>query len=682
MAEINRQDIIADDAIKAPLDLAHNLDQAIVSLEKIRRAAIQGNTALQSSQSSAEVRKLVSELQGEHNRLQQINKDLVEQIRLQNTRDRTSQNAERSTKKFHKGIIDMLKDIRIGGISVGQVLDKMEKANERVFSNMSGGFNKAAISARFFGTAARTALTLTGIGALLIALSLIVTHWDDITDAIGITDNASRKHFEQFKKDLDESNEKLTKQLELLKAQGAEEELLKTISLFEKRKQLREAEIALTKEQGREQRSITLGTLGGQTITIKGVKKQSDAEKELTKITKDLSNEVNVLEGELTQLDLAQAVAGTKAREASKKAANESEKEFLARLERERMLRIQHLTDQQTADRRSLAERDDAVEASMVKDLGRTQTAAEEKIAIEQRFTKRLNDELKQRNKDAEEAQKALDEANATAIARRQQEQSDALMVTADAFNIVADASAQATNRRLENLQLEEDELTKHYDRLIAMAGDNVARRTELENELANKQEEIEKRRRSELRRSAMAQKADALFSIVLNTAKAIMAAASNPLTAAWVIPAIAALGAAQLGIAAAQPIPAYEKGTAHHKGGLAKVGEKGEELIYNPSTGEASLSPSKPTIMDLPKGAMVMPHDKTMQVLATAGLERQHSHTVIENNNTVLAAHLREINNSIKNKREMHLNLTRKGIEMMFKHAETRNYFLGGMYR
>jgi SLT domain-containing protein len=51
-----------------------------------------------------------------------------------------------------------------------------------------------------------------------------------------------------------------------------------------------------------------------------------------------------------------------------------------------------------------------------------------------------------------------------------------------------------------------------------------------------------------------------------------------NPLIALAI-----ALGAAQAAIVAAQPIP-YAKGTKNAKGGLSRVGEQGEEIMYVPN--------------------------------------------------------------------------------------------------
>ncbi|WP_446662949.1 transglycosylase SLT domain-containing protein [Geobacillus sp. CCR] len=61
---------------------------------------------------------------------------------------------------------------------------------------------------------------------------------------------------------------------------------------------------------------------------------------------------------------------------------------------------------------------------------------------------------------------------------------------------------------------------------------------------------------------------------------------------------------------------PKYAKGTRHHPGGFAIVGDGGgPELIRTPS-GQVGLSPNRSTLTYLPKGTEVLPHEKTKMLL------------------------------------------------------------------
>src|SRR5690606_27624516 len=63
--------------------------------------------------------------------------------------------------------------------------------------------------------------------------------------------------------------------------------------------------------------------------------------------------------------------------------------------------------------------------------------------------------------------------------------------------------------------------------------------------------------------------------------------------------------------------IPGFASGTppTGHKSGPAIVGEKGSELIQLPS-GQTFLSPSTHTLLNLPKGTHVIPHQETKRII------------------------------------------------------------------
>lgn len=137
----------------------------------------------------------------------------------------------------------------------------------------------------------------------------------------------------------------------------------------------------------------------------------------------------------------------------------------------------------------------------------------------------------------------------------------------------------------------------------------NEAGKAEIERQYEEKRREI---RRKELQ----AQKEQAIFNAVINTAQAVTAALPNFVLAGIV----GALGAAQVALIAAREIPAYAEGTDNHKGGLAIVGDGGKrELIWQPSSGY-SVSPDTDTLVNLEKGSKVFP-DLTKTGLISNGL-------------------------------------------------------------
>jgi hypothetical protein len=94
-------------------------------------------------------------------------------------------------------------------------------------------------------------------------------------------------------------------------------------------------------------------------------------------------------------------------------------------------------------------------------------------------------------------------------------------------------------------------------------------------------QEETEKKRREMERERAIREKVAALFNIAINTAVEISKALSTP----WMVPIIAALGAAEAVAVATAPLPFYEggliKGT--EEGVTARIGERNQDEIVFP---------------------------------------------------------------------------------------------------
>jgi hypothetical protein len=134
-----------------------------------------------------------------------------------------------------------------------------------------------------------------------------------------------------------------------------------------------------------------------------------------------------------------------------------------------------------------------------------------------------------------------------------------------------------------------------------------------LDNKLAQGliSEEEYARQVAEIRRKeAIAAKTQALFDIAINTAVAAINAFRNAKTFAGGVAfaaIIAALGAAQAAIVASTPIPKFFKGVKNFMGGLAWVGDGGKREPITSSTGELlGVSPDRPTLVNLPKGANV----------------------------------------------------------------------------
>jgi hypothetical protein len=157
--------------------------------------------------------------------------------------------------------------------------------------------------------------------------------------------------------------------------------------------------------------------------------------------------------------------------------------------------------------------------------------------------------------------------------------------------------------------QLADIEQAKQYE--LELAGDNTRKREQIEERFARKTAQIK-------RKQAIADKADALFRIAINTAIAAMAQARIPGAGFGLSAAIIALGAVQAALVAAKPIPKFAAGTDSSPEGFAWFGEKGRELVKTPS-GETFLSPDKATLTYLQKGTQIISNPETERIIAGA---------------------------------------------------------------
>lgn len=158
------------------------------------------------------------------------------------------------------------------------------------------------------------------------------------------------------------------------------------------------------------------------------------------------------------------------------------------------------------------------------------------------------------------------------------------------------EANEEAKEKELERI----DELAEHG----AISEEEAeARKRAAEDKTAAKSAEIEKKKAELMTKQAKFEKAMNISQTIMATSLAVTKALPNLLLAALV----GAMGAVQLATIIAQPIPKYAKGTKDHKGGLAIVGDGGKREGVITEKG-LWITPDSPTLIDLPKHAMVIP--------------------------------------------------------------------------
>ena len=153
-------------------------------------------------------------------------------------------------------------------------------------------------------------------------------------------------------------------------------------------------------------------------------------------------------------------------------------------------------------------------------------------------------------------------------------------------LSFVGDMASEIFGAISDNIQQQLDDLDEYYTTDAEEAKEDANKKYISEKELEDKKLALK-------RKAAAVEKASAAFSIAISTAMAIMNGLNTqpmlPLGIAMAAMA-GAMGAAQLAMVLAKPLPKYAKGRKRGKGEYAMVGERGAELMYIPDN--ASIVP------------------------------------------------------------------------------------------
>lgn len=195
------------------------------------------------------------------------------------------------------------------------------------------------------------------------------------------------------------------------------------------------------------------------------------------------------------------------------------------------------------------------------------------------------------------------------------------LQAYAELFNGITSMVTSAFDARIEQIEEEQEkneeageEEIERIENLVESGvitkEEGEAKKRAAEQATADKNKELEKQKAELEQRQAKWQKANSITQTVIATAQAIMMALAEagPIAGPILAAAIGAMGAAQVAIIAAQPVPKYAKGTKDHPGGLAIVGDGGRQEVIETDSG-AYITPSVPTLVDIPKRAKVIPN-------------------------------------------------------------------------
>lgn len=192
-------------------------------------------------------------------------------------------------------------------------------------------------------------------------------------------------------------------------------------------------------------------------------------------------------------------------------------------------------------------------------------------------------------------------------------------------------------------------------------------------------QKEQQERRLRQLESDrARFERATTIQRIIADTAAAVVAALGakpySPLNIALAA-TVGALGAAQLARVIATPLPRFAEGTDDAPGGLSWVGDGGKKEMVREPGGKTWLTPSVPTVMNVPKHSIVYPDARA--VLESGLAVNQYGRLVNRGNDTSkIEQKLDKLTSVIKNKPVLKMNATERGLAAMWEYgANTVTY-------
>jgi hypothetical protein len=209
-------------------------------------------------------------------------------------------------------------------------------------------------------------------------------------------------------------------------------------------------------------------------------------------------------------------------------------------------------------------------------------TLYDKRLAQMKQWQKAYEDDLKNQIEKEKEAAEMKEQIKAKAMELGQE-------ITNGAFDLYQ-----------RNLSNELTLLQNRYDEEIRLADGNQQKLTQLNEKKRQEEKDIKTK---QFRAEQLQAVANVLFSAAPEIIK--YAVSAPPLAAL-----IAAIAATQTGLIMAQPVPEFAEGTKGKpfKGGKAIVGERGVEKVVTES-GKVYFTPPTATLMDLPKGAQVIPN-------------------------------------------------------------------------
>ena len=184
--------------------------------------------------------------------------------------------AEKNIERLNKKVKDTGKTARKTGKEISaamQIGNEAARGLDRYTGGLASKLLKVGKAAKLSGKAMKTALISTGIGALVVALGLVVQYWDDIVGLVDGVSSEQKDLLETTQKTLDVQEQQLKstgqmentlklqgkseKEIRDLKKQQTDEIITSTELLLEQQKSQKKAQV----EAAERNKNITMGII-------------------------------------------------------------------------------------------------------------------------------------------------------------------------------------------------------------------------------------------------------------------------------------------------------------------------------------------------------------------------------------------------------------------------------------
>ena len=295
-----------------------------------------------------------------------------------------------------------------------------------------------------------------------------------------------------------------------------------------------------------------------------------------------------------------------------------------------------------------------------------------EVVKTEEEIRKERAKTMQQGVKDAIEANDKIMANNAMMLRIMLQEEERKREIREKALEIGQEITNGAFDLYQRNLSNELTLLQRRYDEEIRLADGNQQKITQIEEKKRQEEKDIKTKQ-------FRAEQLNSIANVWFQAAPQIVKYGVNPATIPLAILA-GSLATFQTGLIMAQPVPEFAEGTKGKpfKGGKAIVGERGVEKVVTES-GKVYFTPPTATLMDLPKGAQVIPnHALSRQELFLANHYANRS----SSGGSPMVGEIRELGSILKSLPITQVSMDEKGFEKFIRTPRRTTRILNNRFR